>query len=240
MRGAWWLPILMLASCSAAARRSPGPTTDFFPLAPRSEWEYTVARRGGTERVALVATVNPEKFVAGDGRTCAVVDERYADGDGLPLPIVYCVEGGYLHRVMSLEYRGATLTDNGLRSGEVKFLPIDLAHASTWEGRTSAYRLPDGSGFEVWQAHRSRPEPQEVVVSAGHFAGCIRVDTTATHSATEADGTPVGPQVVFYYSDWYAPGVGLVRTEQRDATAEILATIELVHYQIPGGASPAP
>ena len=69
---------------------------------------------------------------------------------------------------------------------------------------------------------------------AGRFMGCVRVDTTATHGATGADGKPVGPQVVYHYSDWYAPGVGLVRTEQRNGAAEILATIELIRFRAAG------
>ena len=57
--------------------------------------------------------------------------------------------------------------------------------------------------------------------------------------ATGYDGHSVGPSVVFYYADWYAPGIGLVKTEQRDARADVLATIELVRFQIgPGGAVP--
>jgi hypothetical protein len=60
----------------------------------------------------------------------------------------------------------------------------------------------------------------------------VRVETTAVHVAIGPDGNAVGPRIVYYYSDWYAPGVGLVRTEQRSATAEVLATIELVSYQI--------
>jgi hypothetical protein len=37
---------------------------------------------------------------------------------------------------------------------------------------------------------------------------------------------------VYYYSDWYAPGVGLIRTEQRSVTSELLATVELVSFRV--------
>jgi hypothetical protein len=43
--------------------------------------------------------------------------------------------------------------------------------------------------------------------------------------------------MVYHYADWYAPGVGLVKTEQRDTEAQVLATIELVDYEI-GGEAP--
>ena len=41
--------------------------------------------------------------------------------------------------------------------------------------------------------------------------------------------------MILYYSDWYAPGVGLVRTDQRDADAHAMTTIELVRYDVGGG-----
>src|SRR6185369_1061022 len=102
----------------------------------------------------------------------------------------------------------------------------------TWEGRTNAYQLADGSGFEVRQLHQVYVQKEPVDVPAGHFERCVRVETTAIHSATAPDGSAVGTRIVYYYSDWYAAGVGLIRTEQRSATAEVLATIELLSYQV--------
>jgi hypothetical protein len=240
MRSAGWrrgggllLAVLEVACSGAAASRGRERRADFFPLAPHSRWEYIVRRRAGRETFRFEATVSKDEFHAADGRACRVVDERYTDvGDAARFPVVYCTEGGFLHRMMSLEYRGEALADNGLRSGEVKFLPTDLGHAHTWEGRTSAYRLPDGSGFEVRHLHEVLPAPEDVTVPAGTFAACARVETTAVHSAIDVEGAPVGPRIVYRYSDWYAPGVGLVRTEQRSDQSEVLATIELVEYEI--------
>jgi hypothetical protein len=239
----WLVLAAALHGCSAALKPEPAqslaPAT-FFPLTPDSRWEYAVSRHAGHEVFQFIATVQRNDFVAPDGQACRVVDERYTDvGGGTRFPVLYCSKGGYLHRVMSLEYRGEVLEDNGLKSGELKFLPTDLGQAQSWEGWTNAYRLPDGSGFEVRQLHERVPQTEHVVVPAGQFADCVRVDTTAIHSATGTDGRPIGPRTVFYYADWYAPGVGLVKTEQRNAQAEVLATIELVRFEIAAGA-PSP
>lgn len=242
-RIAWYVLLASVGSgCTAALGPRPGssPTASFFPLTANSRWEYVVTRRTGHERFEFIATVQQQDFIAEDGQACRVVDERYTDvAGGTRFPVLYCAKGGFLHRVMSLEYRDDTLQDNGLRSGELKFLPTDLAATETWEGWTNAYRLPDGSGFEVRQHHERVFEADTIVVPAGAFERCMRVDTTAVHAATGPDGRAVGSSVVFYYADWYAPGVGLVKTEQRDASADVLATIELVRYEIGSGA-PAP
>jgi len=220
--------------CAATVKRDRVlPSADFFPLTPSSHWEYLVSRKTDGTPLRFVATVRPDEFMGPNGHGCRIVDERYGDRPtGERTPIVYCTEGGFLHRVMSLEYRGESLEDNGLRSGELKFLPVNLASAHSWEGHTNAYKLPDGSGFEVRQLHQVYLQSEPVEVPAGRFEHCVRVETTAIHSATAPDGSPVGPRIVYYYSDWYAPGVGLIRTEQRSTTAEVLATVELVGYQV--------
>lgn len=226
---------LLTVGCAAAVKRHDLalPTADFFPLTPSSHWEYLVSRRTDGAPLRFVATVQPDEFMGPHGHGCRIVDERYGDRPADErTPIVYCTEGGFLHRVMSLEYRGESLEDTGLRSGELKFLPVNLGGTQTWEGRTNAYQLADGSGFEVRQLHQVYVQKEPVDVPAGHFERCVRVETTAIHSATAPDGSAVGTRVVYYYSDWYAPGVGLIRTEQRSATAEVLATVELVSYQV--------
>src|SRR5207249_68220 len=90
---------LVAAGCSLVAARFRAEPT-FFPLTPLSHWEYAVQRRDGRESFRFIATVKPDEFQAQDGRRCRVVDERYTDvGGDERFPIVYCNEGGYLHRV---------------------------------------------------------------------------------------------------------------------------------------------
>lgn len=233
--GAWCGVGAVLAifalGCGLSITRPTGGDEEFFPLAPSSRWEYAVSRRGESGALRIVATVRTEPFHTADGRACPVVDEQYGVDD-VRYPVVYCAEKGFLHRLMSLEYKGETLEDNGLRSGELKFLPLDLRRVSEWEGTTNAYHLRDGSGFEVRQLHRVLPRRERIEVPAGAFARCVHVETKAIHSAVDVGGAHTGPQVVLYYSDWYAPGVGLVRTDQRDADRHSMTTIELVRYAV--------
>ncbi len=75
-------------------------------------------------------------------------------------------------------------------------------------------------------------ERETVNVPAGSFGDCIRVDS----SSTEGPGSGYGPgeELVFYYSDWYAPGVGLVLTRQWDdpEREHERTRIELLTYSI--------
>ncbi len=229
------LLIVTGSGCVAGVRhgRPYAAGVDFFPLGPGSSWEYLVSRRADAAPLRFTALVRPTEFAGPHGQACRIVDERYGDRPSEePTPVVYCAEGGYLHRVMALEYRGESLEDTGMRSGELNFLPVNLAATPAWEGRTIAYQLPDGSGYEVRQMHQVYTQREPIDVPAGRFEHCARVETTAVHSATSPGGTAVGPRIVYYYSDWYAPGVGLVRTEQRSATAEVLATVELMSFRV--------
>jgi len=236
--GARALCILLIVAgsgCTTTARRGrpDGAVANFFPLPPGSSWEYVVSRRADGAPLRFTAVVRPTEFIGPHGHACRIVDERYGvRPSDEPSPILYCTEGGYLHRVMSLEYRGESLEDTGMRSGELKFLPVNLTATPAWEGRTNAYQLPDGSGYEVHQLHQVYTQQEPIEVPAGRFEHCARVETTAIHSATSTDGTAIGPRIVYYYSDWYAPGVGLIRTEQRSATSEVLATVELVSFRV--------
>lgn len=227
------------AGCAASVRRSARPAAaDFFPLTPGSYREYLVTRRADGTSMRFTTVVRSTEFRGPNGLPCRIVDERYGERPAdAPTPIVYCTDGGYLHRVMSLEYRGESLEDNGTRSAELRFLPINLAATPAWESRTNAYRLADGSGFEVLQVHQVSQQPDPVEVRAGRFDRCARVETTAIHSATSSNGATSGSRLVYYYSDWYAPGVGLIRSEQRSAAAEVLVTVELQDFRIDQDAS---
>src|SRR3990172_7365201 len=155
MAGCWTvcgatLLAVVAVGCSARVRSRIGEAdASFFPLIPRSHWEYVVRRGARAQDFHFLATVKQDEFVGHDGRTCRIVDEQYSDlgiggqhGDFVEnqqdggllgydrMPVLYCAEGGFLHRVMSLEYRGDALEDNGLRSGELKFLPTDLGHTN--------------------------------------------------------------------------------------------------------------
>jgi hypothetical protein len=235
---------------TAGCTRQPetGEQSEFFPLHAEDTWVYEVAQPLRNVHTRMTVRVRDERYIQTLGRRCRLVDESYAAPDAAVgmttgaasrpevYPVAYCRKNGFLYRAMSLEYRGSELREIGLGSSEERFLPDGLGAAVNWDSLTTAYDLGDGNGYGVRQMHHAVPEPGMIDVPAGHFSGCVRVDTIALHSGRR-NGTYESDPVVLYYADWYAPNVGLVRTVQSDRpdSGAPLAKIELLAYDVQGG-----
>lgn len=233
-----------VAACSRQSHDSTG--SDFFPLHADDTWVYDVARPMRNERTRLTVRVRDERYISSLQRRCRLVDESYADEeDSLGksgsadkpeiYPIAYYRENGFLYRALSLEYSGNELREVGLGSGEERFLPEGLSGNLSWDSVTTAYDLGGGNGYGVRQTHRAVPEAHVIEVPAGRFSGCVRVDTVALHSGRQKGEYDSDP-IVLYYSDWYAPNVGLIRTieSSRPDGGPPLAKIDLVAYDVEG------
>jgi len=197
----------------------------------------------------MTVRVRGERYVESLRRRCRLVDESYAGNDneieapgGKPEihPIAYYRENGFLYRALSLEYRGSEVREVGLGSGEERFLPDALGRDLSWDSVTTAYDLGGGNSYGVRQTHRAVFEPGVIEVTAGRFTGCIRIDTVAVHGGKH-DGEYDTNPIVLYYSDWYAPNVGLIRTIQSDrpgvsvpGNGPPLSQIELLAYDVEG------
>ena len=237
---------LSLSGCSHPAGESGRP--DFFPLHSEDTWVYEVARPLRNVRSRMTVRVRDERYIGALGRRCRLVDESY-ESEETPFdvpdsdlttkpevyPVAYCHKDGFLHRTLSLEYHGHELRDVGLGSNEERFLPEGLGGDLAWDSLTTAYDLGGGNGYGVRQTHHAVLEPAAVDVPAGRFTGCVRVDTVALQ-AGRRDGRDDGEALVLYYTDWYAPNVGLVRTRQsnRPDGGPPVAQIELLAYDVEG------
>jgi hypothetical protein len=83
------------------------------------------------------------------------------------------------------------------------------------------------------QSRRLDPGPLAERVPAGTFRGCIRIDTVAVYRGDRQSDE----RYTFYHSDWYAPGVGLVRSEtwSDPERRRERVRMELVAFSIAGG-----
>lgn len=114
----------------------------------------------------------------------------------------YVVQDGYITRASGFDDRGRILFE------ERRFLSQVLKPDLTWSNWLFPFdRMAEV--FRVTQTHRTFSEANDVVVPAGHFSNCIRIETEAVYrdsSSQEAEARRIR------YLDWYAPNVGLVKT----------------------------
>jgi hypothetical protein len=237
---------ITVAGCRGNERAANAP--DFFPLHTDDTWVYEVHHVLRNERTRMTVRVRDERYVEALGRRCRMVEETYATEASLfsiqrPLtrphselyPVAYYHQEGYLFRSLSLEYRDNDIRPVGIGTTVERFLPDGLRTNLSWADESTAFDFGGGKGYAVRQTHWSRIEDEPVQVPAGAFHGCVRVDTVAVHGE-KGEGADSGDRVVLYYSDWYAPNVGLIRSVQhnRPGGGPPTAQVELLSFDVAG------
>jgi len=224
-----------------------GGRAEYFPLHDEDTWIYGVEQPLRNLHTRMTVRVRGERYITPLGQHCRLVDETYGGPDAAMAqaqgetqdrqvhPIAYCRKDGFLYRALSLEYHGKDVREIGLGSSEERFLPEGLESEFVWDSLTTAYDLGGGTGYDVYQHHHAVPEVRVIEVPAGRFIGCVRVETVAVHSGRHQGKSESNP-IVLYYTDWYAPNVGLVRTTQSDRPGDAppLSQIELLAYDVEG------
>lgn len=227
-----------VSACKSASQEwKADPTANFFPLGPNTVWTYKIDSKSQRANYVVTDRVVGSQYVPALGITGQVVQEFYnLDRAGLR-PIVYQDTGGYLTRLSGLDYAANQIKAPAWgRSEERNFIPEHLTPNLAWSNILFPYgKLP--GGFDITQAHKSFMEPAEVVVPAGHFRNCIRIETIAHYEG----GQYAKQKLTLTYEDWYAPNVGLVRTVayQDSADGPEMERVELMRFE-PGTPSVTP
>jgi hypothetical protein len=227
-RFSFWINVLALFGLSCAQPR-PG---NYFPLTPNSIWTYEVTSHSQGLQFQLIDKVVGVEYVPVLRRSGIVVDERYDVDRGGTRPLLYYSRNGYLTRLFGLDYYNQTIRlPPWGRSEDARFLPSTLTPNVAWHSVGTPYGHLPGS-FRLREFHYTFAEPEEVIVAAGQFRQCIRVDTSTVY-----EGGPYKrfkQQVTLYYSDWYAPDVGLVKSVARQGTIDGVESerVELIHFNV--------
>ena len=225
--------IVVLAAGSLACNQKPSVTfspADFFPLHPNMAWTYRVISLSQRTRYVVTDEVLGPQFIPSLDLTGDVVQEYYDLDRGGLRPIVYYQKDGYFARLSGLDYEMRAISSPQWgRAEELNFLPARLAPNEAWDNTLYPYGNLPGS-FSITQSHQTFFDPDEVIVPAGKFRGCIRIDTTAQYHGGIYDQEKKSLSLT--YLDWYAPGVGLVMTlayEGQTKDHEI-ERVELTHF----------
>jgi hypothetical protein len=203
----------------------------FFPLEPQAEWTYRVKSQSQHNTYAITDTVIGEKYVPSLDVTGEVVSEYYDMDRGGTRPIVYVSKNGYFDRLSGLDYSKDDIEAPAWgRSEDGNFLPQRLTPNLAWDSDSFPFGHMDGA-FDIKQNHKTFFETDDVIVPAGHFSNCIRVETIAQFEGGEYAKS--GKPAKLTYEDWYAPNVGLIKTVTYEGNAggTEMERVELLHYR---------
>lgn len=214
---------------AAKADRS---ATVYFPVTIGSTWTYRVEDFALGYAYDRTLRVSGRASLSDLGADAVVVEETYSTGEPIPgvavVPVAYYWRDGYLERTFLVERDGqaAPLDWPSIE----RILPATLEPGTRWESPPGAeegggsdedrpfFDFEDPApvarrdlGFWIGFAYRVTAVNDRVVVPAGSFEACARVDSVARQRGGRDDAG-----VLFFYADWYAPGVGLVRSRVWD------------------------
>jgi hypothetical protein len=233
--------LLAVAACGAV-RLPPAPTARapsavLLPLATGNEWVYDV--RNGTGEVArLTMRVRGERYIASRGMPATIVEERggvpgVASLETTTDLVAYYLRGGFIFRSAWLMPRDSELDDRGAELGDERLLPVDPERDREWQ---SAYALFDFGTrpSEMHESSRVVSQRETIRVPAGAFPGCARIETTVVAESPSDTGPR---QVIHHHVEWYAAGIGLVKSEafvsEGDRQLKV-GSAELVSFRVAG------
>jgi hypothetical protein len=148
-------------------------------------------------------------------------------------PIVYITKNGYWTRLSGLDYSKEDIqAPIWGRSEEGDFMPAIISPGINWKSQIFPFGHMPGS-FDIRQLHHTFFESDDVMVPAGHFAGCMRIETEALYEG----GTyaKIAKPLRLIYEDYYAPHIGLVKTTALEGTVHgpEVERVELIRFLAP-------
>jgi hypothetical protein len=217
------LLLLAVSSCAGGPTpRAPGTAgNEYFPLFAGARWSYEL-RTGLFARTRLEVTARGERPVRDSDHALFVVEERLdariagLDQAGL---VAYGTSGAYRTRIAAVELDA----DGRLRvfGGDgVSILPIDPHPGQSWSDQAQVFSEAT-TGTRSGQRWTARIESAgRVRVPAGTFD-----DVIVVHSA-QWDLTWSEDRPLHTYDDYYARGVGLIRSVSRNHAAWFWTAVE--------------
>lgn len=217
--------------CTRESTPLSGPEAQaYFPMVDGGRWVYRLATPAGDLEVEV--TARGEMELPGGRGIAFIMDEKNLGPDlGFveTSPVAYVTDGGYVARFSAVDYdTSGTLRMMGLDE-PAWVLPLEAAPGHRWVQHTGLFQTPEGGGAELGWSGEVKPLTS-VTVPAGHFDDVLEVET---HYRDASGGGGMVDDVV--YSDYYARGVGLVRSISQGPSGAPGTRIEqvLLEYHFP-------
>ena len=213
-----------------ASRAAP----EFFPLHPGTFWVYEVRDADG--RAAIERVLVRGKVPLKTHATEAVVVEESGgmsgefDLDVSWHPVVYYRRGVFLYKFTAVSFVGGELHEVSLGEGEEKVLPENPVEQPEWQSDFEIFREGAQTDYSARMVSIATPGVGTIRVRAGTFHDCLRVDSQSVLTSRTRHAPP--RRLSFHYVDWYAPGVGLVKSEvHAEGYTRPVTTVELLSFR---------
>lgn len=194
--------------------RAPGAAAnEYFPLVSGAHWRYKLALEIGATEIEVVA--RGDQTVEGLAGLAFVMDEHAMGAESLGIaevgPTAYVARDGFLCRYTGLDYLGPNRLKMLGEEDPTRVMPLGGSAGSEWSNETRLMQQPDngGGGRIKWTGRTRVVEVLEV--PAGTFKDVLVVETEYWDPRLHADGPLIA------YEDFYARGVGLLRSVTNNA-----------------------
>jgi hypothetical protein len=208
------LAIALLAGCASAPPPVAGGAAarDYFPLLPGTHWVYQL-KMGFFTHTTLDVTARGSRPVRGSDARIFVVEERTEqEVFGLdPMGLVgYQVANGFVRRVPAVQMDPDGIVHVFGRDG-IQLLPTDPQPGQHWDDEVAVFDVPNATrAKQSWTARVEKVG--SVHVAAGRFEDVIVVISEQWDRDWKED------EPLHSYEDYYARGVGLIRSVARNHT----------------------
>jgi hypothetical protein len=208
---------------------------EYFPLAKNNRWKHLVVFSGGDYIYYMTETVIDDGLPLLDQRSF-VVSEKYEPlSETAPeatSTVAYFRKDGFLHRYPWLDTDGKKVWDTKLGQGTEQILPSPYVGEITWPVMLKADVWPLSGRQHSSSIANARIDTEDVWVVGGVFRNCLRIETITANQLPD----PKTKKLTTFdlrHTEWYAPGVGLVRaiSDEGEGTP-IKSVTELVEYTV--------
>jgi len=226
-RSAWCIALGVVVAMGCAPRSEPasGAAAEaYFPMVPGARWVYALYSSLGKLEVEVTAV--GERELPGGGAVF-VMDERNRGpslGFAEVSPVGYLVTGAYVSRLVGIDYDSKGALRLLGEDEPAWMLPLDPVPGHSWGQRTRMFQTPEGGGGELGWSGEVKPRTS-VRVPAGRFEDVVEIET---FYRDPSEG--VAPKIV--YHDFYARGVGLVKSVSEDPSGDPSHRIEQVLVEV--------
>jgi len=221
--------LALLAGCGPATRSARDLAADsYFPMVPGATWVYSLRSSLGEFEVEVKAV--GEMPLPQDRGTVFVMDERTRGsqfGFVEVAPVGYLVREAYVARLAGIDYDASGALRLLGQDEPTWMLPLDPTPGHSWSQQNRIFQTPEGGGAELGWSGEVKPRTT-VTVPAGRFEDVVEIETTYRDVSE-------GPAPKILYRDFYARGVGLVKSISQDPSGDPSDRIEqvLLEFHLP-------